>query len=263
MALTPSPICVVGTILSKFFEYRGLVPAAPGLGPGAAPDFTEDRIISDMEQFGLVRIDATRTCPRGRRNWVVILVLSSRGKYAHHSPDLRKLLRGIETERPAKDGRLDELLVVAEEEFFSRKNLTDLIGEQQAQDAAARREQAALLDESHQRAAPPEAARIRAARQELYYGDTGGVAPYREAHPYHRFAVVVPEHTSVPAHIVMPAEWAAAFLAYYRLNRSSLPVLRASDPAAVWAGARSGQVVMIVRDSATAGIALGWRRVDA
>ncbi len=263
MALTPSPICVVSVVLGKFFEYRDLVQASQSLGPGPVPDFTEDRIIGDMEQFGLVRIDATRRHPRGRRDWAVVLILSARGKYAHHSPDLRKLLRGLETERPAKEGRLDELFVVAEEEFFGRKNLTDLIVEQQAQDAAARKDQAALLAEGLARAAsPPEAERIRAAQRELAYGDTGGVAPFRDAYPYHRFALVVPEHQSVPAHIVLPAEWAAALLAAYRLDRSSLPVIKANDPAAVWAGARAGQVVMIVRDSRTAGIAVGWRRVD-
>lgn len=268
MALTPPPIRVVGVLLEKFFEYRGLVQAAQGLGAGAPPAFTEDRIIGDMDQFGFVRIDATRRVPRGRRDWVVVLVLSSRGKYAHHSPDLRRLLRGIETERPAKDGRLDELIVVAEEDFFARKNLTDLIEDLRVQDAAARREQAARLDEGRERAAlagPPgaeEARRIRAARAELAYGDTEGVAPFHEAYPYHNFALVVPEHQAVPAHRVLSAEWAAAFLAAYRLDRTYLPVIRASDPAAVWAGARPGQVVMIVRDSQTAGVALAWRRVE-
>lgn len=262
MSLTPSPICVVRVLLEKFFEYRGLEQAAQGLGPGPVPDFTEDRIIGDMEQFGLVRIDAVRRSPRGRRDWVVVLVLGARGKYAHHSPDLRKLLRGVETERPAKEGRLDELFVVAEEDFFGRKNLTDLIVEMQGQDTASRKEQATRLADGLAGAAPPEAERIRAALTELSYGDTGGVAPFRGAYPYHRFSLVVPEHQSVPAHIVMTAEWATALLALYRLDRSSLPVLRAADPAAVWVGARPGQMVMIVRDSKTAGVAVGWRRVD-
>ena len=85
------PGVIINTICKAFLPHRGLDRAPRGLAGGDLPEFDDDRIISDMERFHYVRIDALRKNPRGSRDWVVILVLSADGKYSHHSPDLRKL----------------------------------------------------------------------------------------------------------------------------------------------------------------------------
>ena len=224
------PNVIVRTILGDFFPARGLAPAPRGLGSEAPPVFDDDRIISDMEKFFYVRLDATRAAPRGARDWVVVLVLSAAGKYSNHSPDLHKLLDAVETERPAKEGRLDELIVVADKVFFGKKNLTDVVRGAQKRQARG--------------------------------GDEKGTAPFFSMYPYHNFALVVPEHHSVPRHRTMTAAEVDAMLTRDRIERASLPVIFTSDAAIVWSGAREGQVVEITRGSQTAGVALYYRRVE-
>jgi DNA-directed RNA polymerase subunit H (RpoH/RPB5) len=225
------PLVVVRTIIDSFFPYRGLRLAPRGLArEGAVRAFGDDEIISDMAQFYYTRLDALRERPRGGRDWVVILILSSRGKYTHHGPDLRKLLEGVEAERPAKEGRLDELIVVAEEEFFKKKNLTDVLREMQERQAQG--------------------------------VDPDGTAPYYSAHPYHNFVLVVPEHRSVPPHRIMTKDEVDSFLQREGLSYSDLPVILTSDAPLVWLGARKGQVVAIARKSQTAGLAWVSRRVE-
>jgi DNA-directed RNA polymerase subunit H len=229
----------VRNLIDHFFRYRDLELAARGLAPnGAVPNFTEDRVISDMERFQYTRLDARRRAPRGERDWVVILVLSANGKYARHSPELRKLLDGVETEAMAKAERLDELIIVADEDFFTRKALVDLVGELQLESAAR--------------------------RVEMKTGtiDPGGAAAFYSAHLYCNFAVVVPEHQGVPQHIILDPERAAAFLATFYLGRTDLPVIFTTDPPIIWLGGREGDVVLIVRRSLTAGTSIYYRRVE-
>ena len=224
------PNVIVGVIRNSFFHHRDLTAAPRSLAHEAeAASFNDDRIISDMEQFSYVRLDAVRRRPRGARDWVVVLVLRAEGKY-HHSPDLRKLIEGVETERPAKDGRLDEIIVVAEEQFFTKKNLTDVIREQQGKQAGG--------------------------------ADASGEAPFYSAYPYYNFACVVPDHQSVPRHRIMSPESVEALLATERIARSDLAAILTTDAAIVWNGAREGQVVEITRDSQTAGTAISYRRVE-
>ncbi|MES2339218.1 MAG: DNA-directed RNA polymerase subunit RpoH/Rpb5 C-terminal domain-containing protein [Pseudomonadota bacterium] len=242
------PNVIVRTLIDHFFRYRGLAPAPPGLADEKpVADFTDDRIIGDMERFFYVRVDARvdprRRALRGARAWVVILVLAADGKYSHHSPDLRKLLEGVEVEQAARAGRLDELIIVADEVFFSRKNLTDVVREFQAGAAAAR-----------------QAARARGPLSLLL--DANGAAPFYSAHHFHNFVLVIPEHAAVPAHRIMAPAECDALYATERLTRDDLPTIYASDPAAIWIGARAGEVVEIVRYSATAGRAVTYRRVE-
>jgi len=225
------PNVIVRTIINDFFRYRNFVPVGRGGGTDTEiPVFDDDRVISDMEQFYYVRIDALRETPRGSRDWVVILILSVNGKYAHHSPDLRKMLEGVLSERSAKEGRLDELIVVAEEEFFKKKNLTDVLRE------------------------------IR--RNQVGGPDAEGKTPFFSAYPYYNFALVVPEHKSVPIHRVMDPEEVAEFLQRERMTRNDIPIIFSNDAPIVWNGGREGQVVEITRDSQTAGIAMYYRRIE-
>jgi len=233
------PRTIVRNIIDHFFRYRGLTLAAPGLSPDkAVPDFTEDRIIGDMERFQYTRIDAMREKARGVRDWVVILVLGADGRYSRHSPDLRKLLEGIETEAAAKSKRLDELIVVADLGFFSRNALTELIRHSQRTSAAAR----------------------LAARTTTI--DPTGVAAFYNAHPFGTFAVVVPEHKAVPQHIIMDNKESEKLLQAFWLTRTDLPTIYASDPPLIWLGAREGNIVKILRRSQTSGTSVYYRQVD-
>jgi DNA-directed RNA polymerase subunit H (RpoH/RPB5) len=226
------PIVVVRNLIGGFFRYRGLALAPRGLSREAAlRAFSDDEVIGDMEQFSYVRLDAKRIGPpRGGRDWVVVLVLSANGKYARHGPDLRLLLNGVEAERATKEGRLDELIVVAEEDFFRKKNLTDVVRELQGKQAGG--------------------------------DDRLGTAPFYSAHPYHNFALVVPEHRSVFPHRLMEPAEVDALLRRELLARSDLPVVYASDPPIVWNGGREGQVVEITRASQTAAEAIYYRRIE-
>src|SRR3990167_797156 len=79
------PNVIIHNILSAFFKYKGLTLTSRGAIPDVVPRaFTSDEIISDMEQFHYVRLDALRTNPRGIRDVVVVLVLATDGKYTHH-----------------------------------------------------------------------------------------------------------------------------------------------------------------------------------
>lgn len=223
------PNVIVRTICDAFLRHRGLA-LAPWNLVGELPVFSDDRVISDMEQFGYIRIDALRREPRGARDWVVVLVLGADSKHAHHSPDIRKLLGSVEIERPAKDGRLDEVILVVETPFFTKKNLTDV---------------------------------VREARPERSGGaDPEGALPFYNVYPYHNFALVVPEHVSVAPHRVLSAAETEAFLARERLQRENLPVIYANDPPIVWNGGREGQVVEILRDSQLSGVAPYYRRIE-
>lgn len=222
---------IVRNIIDHFLPHRGLSLAPRGLARDAeARAFAEDEIISDMEQFAYVRLDAVRAVPRGARDWVVVLVLSATGKYAHHSPDLRRLLDGVEAERATKEGRLDEVIVVAEEPFFAKKNLTDIIREAQQRQAGG--------------------------------ADPAGAAPFYSAVPYYVFSYVLPENKIVAPHRVMAPAEVDDLLRRERLSLRDLPVIHTSDPPIVWNGGREGQVVEITRDSQTGGAALYWRRIE-
>jgi len=206
-------------------------PAPRNLAPGGViPEFDADRTISDMEQFGYVRIDALRDTPRGTRDWVVVLVLSTTGKVANHIPDLRVLLGGINSSSNTTSERLDEIIVVAEDKFFMKKILMDAIRNMQStQEGGA---------------------------------DLEGKAPFYNAYHYYNFAHVVPESKSVPPHRIMGVAESKQFLAAEYLSRKNLPTVFTTDAPIIWNGGREGQIVEITRDSQTAGTALYYRKIE-
>ena len=226
--LIPSPIIVINNICNAFFKYRGIEIANRSF---TGPDIvmSDDRIITDMDQFNYVRLDAKKIIPRGKRDWVVILVLSMNGKYANHSPDLRKLIEGIESDTLSREGRLDEIIVVAEENFFAKKNLTDVIKNLQSTQVGG--------------------------------ADMDGVSAFYNAYPYYIFATVVPEHSSVPAHRIMSNEEVDELLKSEHINKSDIGNIMISDPPVIWIGGREDQIIEITRDSATAGTAIYYRYI--
>lgn len=225
------PPYIIVDVLSSFIKYRKLKFTSRGLNPNTETlVYNNDRVINDMEQFSYVRLDAIRDVPRGIRDWVVILILSATGKYSLHSPDLRKLLEGVEAERPTKEGRLDEVIIIAEEAFFGKKNLTDVIREAQQKQSGG--------------------------------PDLSGENAFYNAYPYYNFALIVPNHTSVALHQIMTVAEVDAFLTQERITRNDLAIIFTSDAPLVWIGAREGQVVKITRDSQTAGISIYYRRVE-
>jgi DNA-directed RNA polymerase subunit H (RpoH/RPB5) len=261
-----APIAVVNTAAGPFLRSRGLTPAPRGLSASAVARaaYTDDAIMLDLENFGYLRIDALRAAPRGARDWVVIVVLAPGGKYATKGPDLRKLLYGIETERPAKDGRLDELIVLAPESFFSKKNMTSIL------DALRRGE-------------------VPGGR-----ADRQGVAPYYSGYPFHNFVIDLspPATVATPAtatatapavaeakindadadtgadtecpvfrHEIMTAAEVETLLKDMRCTFADIPTIPLADAPIVWNGARVGDVVRITRVSETSGFVPYYRRV--
>lgn len=69
------------------------------------------------------------------------------------------------------------------------------------------------------------------------------------------------EHQLVPKHRLLPKEEAEKILAQYRVKPYQLPRLFDTDPAAKALGAKSGDILEIVRASPTAGKILYYRHV--
>lgn len=68
-------------------------------------------------------------------------------------------------------------------------------------------------------------------------------------------------HVLVPEHILLSEEEAEEMLNKLGLNKYQLPVMYASDPVAKAIGAKPGDVVLIIRDSPTAGKSVALRYV--
>lgn len=100
---------VVRTIVGQFFPFRGLTPDAPM----PSRDAVEGATASDA----VVRVSASGAPAQH----VLALVLAPGGKYMTNSTQLRELL-----ER-APPGPVTELIVVADDTFFAKKNMTDVI----------------------------------------------------------------------------------------------------------------------------------------
>jgi len=69
------------------------------------------------------------------------------------------------------------------------------------------------------------------------------------------------EHELVPQHILLSEEEAKRILKRMGISKMQLPWMLASDPVAKAVGAKPGDVVMILRKSPTAGVAVAFRYV--
>ncbi len=68
-------------------------------------------------------------------------------------------------------------------------------------------------------------------------------------------------HVLVPQHIVLSREDAIKILKKMGIKKKELPWILASDPAARAVGAKPGDVIMIIRESPTAGKSITFRYV--
>jgi DNA-directed RNA polymerase subunit H len=68
-------------------------------------------------------------------------------------------------------------------------------------------------------------------------------------------------HTLVPKHILLNKEEAQRVLTQYKIKPYQLPHLKASDPAVKAIEAKTGDIIKILRSSATAGKAIAYRYV--
>lgn len=156
---------------------------------------------------------------------IVVLILAADGTYARSSPNLRKFLSRLDAEPAAKEGQLKEVIVIAEKGFFAKKKLMEAFNE--------------------------------------FRDKARGSADTYLAYPYDVFALVVPDHVSVPNHLIATDEEVRAFLTRERKTLADLPAISARDPPVAWLGARPGQVVGVERLSETAGKAFVYRLVRA
>ena len=155
---------------------------------------------------------------------VVVVLLSSQGKLVESGPALSSHLTPIWAEKASREGEVAEVLAIAPEEVWGKKNLLDALGP--------------LL-------APPPG------------------APVLKIYPYHAFIIVIPQAACVPAHEIVSAEEEAALYAADRLHgKDALGRISATDPPIIWIGGQPGQLVRIRSPSETAGEAITYRRVE-
>jgi DNA-directed RNA polymerase I, II, and III subunit RPABC1 len=69
------------------------------------------------------------------------------------------------------------------------------------------------------------------------------------------------DHELVPKHEILSPEEREKLLAKYRVHPYQLPRIRTTDPAAIAIGAKAGDIVKIIRNSATAGKYIAYRYV--
>lgn len=206
------PSFLVYQHLGPFLKSRGLEVS------GGSLDTPRDRFTTELDHIGYFRLDATGGGTGTGTGTTVILVLSLRGKYTDHGPQLRGLISSLNSEDFAREGRLAEIIVVAPEEVMKKKNMTDVVADFRAA------------------AGKPEA-----------------LAKDYNMYPYHVFSLDIPRAQCVPTHEIADAAEVRAYLARERLSLADLRRVAASNPPVIWIGARPGQVVRIHAPSETAG----------
>jgi len=69
------------------------------------------------------------------------------------------------------------------------------------------------------------------------------------------------EHELMPRHEILPEEECKQLLEQYRVKPYQLPQIKASDPAVKAIGAKPGEILRVIRKSATAGEHIAYRYV--
>lgn len=219
-----SALVVLDVLVDAFFPYRGLAPERP-------EELGRDAFVRDLDRIGYVRLAARRAAPRGARDLALVFVLAPEGRYSRHTPDLRKLLEGGLHHPAVKAGQLDELVLVADDGFFERAALLELVED------------------------------YRARLGEVRGADVAGRGPFVSVRPYRNFVTDIPRCRAVHPHALMTPAQVEEHLAWHRLRRADLPAIQDDDPPVVWLGGREGQCVRVERASETAGRAVVVRRV--
>jgi DNA-directed RNA polymerase subunit H (RpoH/RPB5) len=151
----------------------------------------------------------------------VFLVLNINGKYSH-SPELRKLLDSVSSEYKTS---LYELIIIADELFFTKKSLLDIIKDYQK-------------------------------------GKNNEFQIIYNAYPYHNFVMNIPLSESIPVHRIMTQKEIEKNIISEHIKISDLHIIYSNDPPIIWLGGKEGQVVEIQRKSVTSGIAINYRRIE-
>jgi len=73
--------------------------------------------------------------------------------------------------------------------------------------------------------------------------------------------VLVPDHILVPKHEIMAKKEAEEVLKTYNCRTTDLPLIFVNDPAIVGLGVKPGDMIKIIRKSATAGESFYYRYV--
>ena len=73
--------------------------------------------------------------------------------------------------------------------------------------------------------------------------------------------ILVPNHAYVPKHEIMTKKEAEQVLKEYNCNATELPLIFVTDPAIIGLGVKPGDMIKIIRKSATAGESFYYRYV--
>ena len=153
---------------------------------------------------------------------VIIEMLAIGGKQAKHTPDLRKLLNMLQHKLIYKKDEFDKFeLIIIVETGFFMKKNLDVIEE---------------FKENN----PNILCRV---------------------YNYSIFALIVPNHISVPKHRIMDKEEANKLLHDMRIKAINLPRISRIDPPIVWLGASVGDIIEIFRISEITGNSRAYRIV--
>lgn len=221
------PINIINIIVNEFFPNRNLISLK-------SIDYSDDDIISDMEKYGYVRIDAINKNIRGNRNHVIVVIMKSNDNYSGGNFELRKvkkIIEMIDNDEVSKNNKLDELFLIVNREYFGRKNFDDIV-------------------------------------KELYNRQKGGLdiegeKAYYSVFPYHNFSFSVPKCKILFPHVLMTKEEVSELLQTERIVLRDLPIILTNDVNIIWNGGRTGQVVKIFRHSESALESIYYRRIES
>lgn len=216
------PGIIIKNLIEEFLPFRKITKTE------SEKKYTNDEIISSMEHYGFVRIDA-ECDPRGSRNKVVIIIINVNSKLSQHGADLRKFVENIESESVFKEKKINELIFVVDESFTDKKNLVEIVY------------------------------KLRSGPN-VY--DPNGDHPYINVIPFYVFSYSLPKSNVVPEHILLHNDELEKILESEHISYNDLPIIHAHDPAVIWIGGRIGQVVKINRISHTSGVSVFFRRIE-
>ena len=79
--------------------------------------------------------------------------------------------------------------------------------------------------------------------------------------PLKKKITLAPDHVDVPEHKIMTRKDAEEVLEKYHCKTTDLPLILANDPAIIGLGVKPGDMIKIIRKSATAGESFYYRYV--
>ena len=79
--------------------------------------------------------------------------------------------------------------------------------------------------------------------------------------PSKKIVTLAPDHVDVPKHEIMVRKDAEEILEKYHCKTTDLPLIFANDPAIIGLGVKPGDMIKIIRKSATAGESFYYRYV--